>query len=247
MSEAFDAYVLEERGPAVLRQLSERDLPDAEVTVDVSHSSLAPTVERKRAWHRIGADLPQATLDAITSVHGFGELPDLAGQILAGQVRGRVVPLVGAAWAKYLMLTGEIIDARRAAAIGLVLEIEEPDDLLARCTDLARRLARMPRAAVILNKASIDSMLEAAGRGAGRSIGRLHDVLTRSMTHEAAAPDGRKFEEILEKEGMRPFKAARDTQYGAPWLRPLRPLRPFPPSGRSDDRGDDRKDDRTER
>ena len=39
-------------------------------------------------------------------------------------------PAVGAAWAKYLMLTGEIIDARRAAAIGLVLEVEEPDALL---------------------------------------------------------------------------------------------------------------------
>jgi enoyl-CoA hydratase/carnithine racemase len=121
------------------------------------------------------------------------------------------------------MLTGETIDARRAAAIGLILEIEEPGELLARCTDLARRLARMPRAAVILNKASIDSMLEAAGRGAGRSIGRVHDVLTRSMTHEAAAPDGRRFEEILEKEGMQSFKAARDTQYGEPWLRPLAP------------------------
>ena len=148
-----------------------------------------------------------------------------------GLVEGRVghpgateiVPLVGAAWAKYLMLTGEIIDARRAAAIGLILEIEEPDELLARCADLAGRLARMPRAAVILNKASIDSMLEAAGRGAGRSIGRVHDVLTRSMTHEAAAPDGRRFEEILEKEGMQSFKAARDTQYGEPWLRPLTP------------------------
>jgi acrylyl-CoA reductase (NADPH) len=41
MGETFGAYVLEEQGPAVLRQLSERDLPDAEVTVvDVSHSSL---------------------------------------------------------------------------------------------------------------------------------------------------------------------------------------------------------------
>src|SRR6202035_3966072 len=199
MSETFDAYVLEEQGPAVLRQLSEQDLPDAEVTVDVSHSSLnykdglamtgkgkiarrfplvcgidlagtvaesrspdwhagdevivtgwglsetwpggytrrqrvrpdmldrkqtryggavaacglaagsdlpttvlphilrgvsllgvdsvmAPAPARARAWDRIGADLPPATLAAITSVHGFAELPDLAGQILAGQV-----------------------------------------------------------------------------------------------------------------------------------------------------------------
>jgi enoyl-CoA hydratase/carnithine racemase len=146
-----------------------------------------------------------------------------------------IVPLVGAAWAKYLMLTGEVIDARRAAAIGLVLEVEEPDELLARCTDLAGRLARMPRAAVILNKASIDSMLEAAGRGAGRSIGRVHDALTRSMTHEATAPDGRRFEEILAKEGMQSLKAARDTQYGKPWLRPLEP-----PPGQAESRTESR-------
>jgi hypothetical protein len=43
------------------------------------------------------------------------------------------------------------------------------------------------------------------------------------MTHEAAAPDGRRFEEILEQDGMQAFKAARDTQYGEPWLRPLTP------------------------
>jgi NADPH:quinone reductase-like Zn-dependent oxidoreductase len=177
MSETFDAYVLEKQGPAVLRQLSEQDLPDAEVTVDVSHSSLnykdglamtgkgriarrfpmvcgidlagtvaesrspdwragdevivtgwglsetwpggytrrqrvrpdilrgvsllgvdsvlAPAPARAQAWHRLGADLPLATLDAITSVHGFSELPDLAGQILAGQVRGRVLIEIG--------------------------------------------------------------------------------------------------------------------------------------------------------
>jgi enoyl-CoA hydratase/carnithine racemase len=132
-----------------------------------------------------------------------------------------IVPLVGAGWAKYLMLTGEIIDARRAAAIGLILEVEEADELIARCTDLAERLARMPREAVILNKASIDSMVEAAGRGAGRSVGRLHDALALSMTHAAAAPDGRKFEEILASDGMQALKAARDTQYGQPWLKPL--------------------------
>jgi len=40
MSETFDAYVLDEQGPAVLRQLSDQDLPDGEVTVDVSYSSL---------------------------------------------------------------------------------------------------------------------------------------------------------------------------------------------------------------
>ena len=58
-------------------------------------SVMAPAPVRAQAWDRLGADLPLGTLDAITSVHGFGELPDLAGQILAGQVRGRVVIEIG--------------------------------------------------------------------------------------------------------------------------------------------------------
>jgi len=58
-------------------------------------SVLAPAPVRAQAWRRLGADLPLGTLDAITSTHGFGELPDLAGQILAGQVRGRVVIEIG--------------------------------------------------------------------------------------------------------------------------------------------------------
>ena len=40
MSETFDAYVLEEQGPAVLRQLTDQDLPDGDVTIDVRYSSL---------------------------------------------------------------------------------------------------------------------------------------------------------------------------------------------------------------
>jgi NADPH:quinone reductase-like Zn-dependent oxidoreductase len=40
MSETFDAYVLEGQGPAVLKKLTDQDLPDGDVTVDVSYSSL---------------------------------------------------------------------------------------------------------------------------------------------------------------------------------------------------------------
>jgi acrylyl-CoA reductase (NADPH) len=58
-------------------------------------SVMAPAPARAQAWNRLGADLPPGALDAITSAHGFSELPDLAGQILAGQVRGRVVIEIG--------------------------------------------------------------------------------------------------------------------------------------------------------
>src|SRR5260370_1886379 len=132
-----------------------------------------------------------ALFDFVVAAEGtrFGLIEGRVGHPGATEI----VPLVGAAWAKYLMLTGEIIDAQRATASGLVLEVAQADELLARCPDLAERLARMPREAVVLNKAAIDSMIDAAARGAGRSVGRLHDALTRSMTHAAAAPDGPAF------------------------------------------------------
>ncbi len=50
-----------------------------------------PTPVRVEAWRRLGTDLPAHLLDAVTTTHGFGEIPALAGDILAGRTRGRVV------------------------------------------------------------------------------------------------------------------------------------------------------------
>lgn len=131
-----------------------------------------------------------------------------------------IVPIVGAAWAKFLILTGEIIDAQTAQRIGLVLTVVASDVLEAKARDLARRIARMPREAVILNKAGINNMTDAMGRAAGRLVGRAHDTLTKSMSSHARAPDGRKFADILASGGMDELKRARDTQYSTPWLEP---------------------------
>lgn len=185
------------------------------------------------------ARIRAVTKPTVAAVHGLclGSGLGLAAQfdlVIAaddarfGLVEGRVghpgateiVPLVGAAWAKYLMLTGEIIDARRAESIGLVLAVEPAGELLDRCTELASRLARMPREAVASNKACINGMTEAMGVAVGRAAGRTQDVVTRSLSHLAAAPDGRLFNEILREEGISGMKAARDEQYGSPWLRP---------------------------
>jgi len=54
-------------------------------------SVLASVQDRAQAWERLGTDLPTDRLDAISTVHGFSALPELAEQILAGQTRGRVV------------------------------------------------------------------------------------------------------------------------------------------------------------
>ncbi|HLI02305.1 MAG TPA: MDR family oxidoreductase [Acidimicrobiales bacterium] len=55
-----------------------------------------PTDRRRRAWDRLASGLPAERLDAMTTVAGLADVPELAGEILAGRTRGRVVIDVGA-------------------------------------------------------------------------------------------------------------------------------------------------------
>jgi acrylyl-CoA reductase (NADPH) len=54
-------------------------------------SVMRPTPDRIEAWRRLGTDLDLARLDAMTQTAGLSDLPGLAGEILDGRVRGRVV------------------------------------------------------------------------------------------------------------------------------------------------------------
>jgi len=54
-------------------------------------SVMQPYDNRLRAWQRIAKDLPMAKLDAIVHPAGLQDLPQLGADILAGQIKGRVV------------------------------------------------------------------------------------------------------------------------------------------------------------
>lgn len=54
-------------------------------------SVMAPMAKREKAWDRLARDLDLGKLTEITSVEPMSKLPQLAGEILAGQTRGRVV------------------------------------------------------------------------------------------------------------------------------------------------------------
>jgi enoyl-CoA hydratase/carnithine racemase len=186
---------------------------------------------------RFNAGIRAVRKPVIAAVHGlclgaamgFVSQCDLviaASDARFGLIEGRIghpgasdlVPVIGAAWTKYLIFTGEMIDASRAERIGLVLTVEPADQLQARATDLAERLSRMPREALHLNKVCIENVMEASGRAAGRLTGRAHDAITKSMAYAAQAPDGRRFEDILRAQGMEGMKTARELQYKEPWL-----------------------------
>lgn len=54
-------------------------------------SVMKPFATRTRAWDRIARDLPMAKLEAMIQPAVLADLPGLAADILAGQVKGRVV------------------------------------------------------------------------------------------------------------------------------------------------------------
>ena len=54
-------------------------------------SVMQPKANRQRIWQRIVDDLPLAKLDAMTTVRPLADVPQLATEILSGQVRGRTV------------------------------------------------------------------------------------------------------------------------------------------------------------
>ncbi len=143
-----------------------------------------------------------------------------------GLIEGRVgfpgaaelVPIIGPVWAKFLILSGEMIPASRAERIGLVLSVEPADQLIARSAELAVRIARMPREAVALNKASINAVTDAMGAACARVAGRAHENLVLLSSKSAMAPDGRRFSDILQSEGISGMKKARNLQFAGSWL-----------------------------
>lgn len=65
------------------------------ITLQGVDSVMAPMAKRERAWTRLARDLDRDKLAAVTTVHAFEDVPKLAEDILAGQVRGRVVIEIG--------------------------------------------------------------------------------------------------------------------------------------------------------
>lgn len=65
------------------------------VTLTGIDSVMAPKARRMEAWSRLASDLDHAKLASITQTATLEDVPRLAGEILAGQVRGRVTVKVG--------------------------------------------------------------------------------------------------------------------------------------------------------
>ena len=76
----------------------------------------------------------------------FADTHARVGILPGGGMTARLPQRVGAAMARRLSMTGEVVDAARAERIGLVTEVVPHDRLLPRAIDLAGQIAEVPAA-----------------------------------------------------------------------------------------------------
>jgi enoyl-CoA hydratase len=74
----------------------------------------------------------------------FADTHARVGILPGGGMTARLPQVVGAAMARRLSMTGEVIDAARAERIGLVTEVVAHDRLLTRAIELASQIAEVP-------------------------------------------------------------------------------------------------------
>ena len=74
----------------------------------------------------------------------FADTHARVGILPGGGMTARLPQRVGAAMARRLSMTGEVVDAARAERIGLVTEVVVHDELLSRAIGLAEQIAEVP-------------------------------------------------------------------------------------------------------
>ncbi len=111
---------------------------------------------------------------------------------------------LGAEQAKRMLFTGDLVDGREAAAMGLVLEAVPEADLDARVDTLARRVAGVPRNQLMMQKMMVNQAMEAMGMPATQRLATLFDGIARHT------PEGMWFKERAEEVGFKQAVQERD-------------------------------------
>jgi enoyl-CoA hydratase/carnithine racemase len=121
----------------------------------------------------LACDLRIAASDA-----RFGITPAKLGIVYNFTSTKQLVDAVGPAWAKQILFSGEIIDAATALRIGLVNELHEPEELVARAKDLAATIASRSQVSIHGAKAIVTKIT--AGENEDASIHALYENAVHS-------------------------------------------------------------------
>ncbi len=126
---------------------------------------------------------------------------------------------LGAERAKRMLFTGDLVDGREAARLGLVLEAVPREELDARVAALAERIAAVPKNQLMMQKMMVNQAYDAMGLANTQRFATLFDGITRH------SPEGVWFKSRAEEAGFK--QAVRERDGGAPIApgasRPLAP------------------------
>lgn len=111
---------------------------------------------------------------------------------------------VGAERAKRLLLTGDLINGRTAAAIGLVSEAVPADQLEARVGELAQRMAAVPKNQLMMHKLLVNQAYANMGLESTQLLATLFDGMARH------SPEGVAFKARAEAVGFKQAVRERD-------------------------------------
>jgi enoyl-CoA hydratase len=110
--------------------------------------------------------------------------------------------------AKRYLLTGDEIEAREAARIGLILEAVPDGELAERALALARRMARVPTRQLVMLKLLCNQTVENMGFASSRTLGTLFDGIARHTQ------EGLDFVARAQEVGFRQAVRERDDPFG---------------------------------
>jgi enoyl-CoA hydratase/carnithine racemase len=109
----------------------------------------------------------------IAETHAQMALPEATVGLLPGGTGTQTLPwLVGEGWAKRMILTGERVDAATALRIGLVEEVVEPGEALAKAQAIAQRVGKQSPDSVRACKALVHQARAGVPRGAALAAER---------------------------------------------------------------------------
>ena len=137
-----------------------------------------PTIAAVQGWCIGGGTDMVLCADLIVAGEGarFGYPPS---RVWGTPTTAMWVYRLGFERAKRYLLTGDEIPARKAAEIGLVLEVVPDDDLQAHAFALARRMAQVPVSQLVMLKLLVNQTAESMGLAASRTLGTLFDGVAR--------------------------------------------------------------------
>jgi enoyl-CoA hydratase len=137
-----------------------------------------------------------------------------APAIRHGSMIGTLLPwLIGVQNARYLLYSGDTIDAQEAHRMGLAFRVVPHDELAEAVQAFAGRLALVPPPALRLMKRQIDGQLAMAGIWDALAYGGMAAAIGHSLQERAESADGRRLNDIRRQQGLDAFLQARDTPF----------------------------------